>query len=171
METIRVHTNFTNTVQIVHNIRLDDLLEPQTRSLLKSAFTSPEALRPGITREALTAEAAKKLGTLAETLRDRHHHPHAVAHFITRILFCLFAEDIGLLPERLFTRLLENTRNRPEPLALFSMTWREPGFYVLEARMGSPRLHSKSPTSPKTLLADADMVCRGAVTIVPPALV
>ncbi len=126
MDTIRVHTNFTNTVQQIHNIRLDDLLAPQTHALLKSAFSHPETLRPGITRESLTLEAATKFGSLATTLRERGHDAHTVAHFINKILFCLFAEDIGLLPERLFTRLLESARNRPESLTLFSMTWREP---------------------------------------------
>ncbi len=32
MATIRLHTNFTNSVQLIHNMRLDDLLEPQTRA-------------------------------------------------------------------------------------------------------------------------------------------
>jgi len=39
--------------------------------------------------------------------------PPATAHFLMRLLFCLFAEDIGLLPERLFTTLVERTRTRP----------------------------------------------------------
>ncbi len=34
-----------------------------------------------------------------------------------RLLFCLFAEDIGLLPERLFTTLVECTRTRPADFA------------------------------------------------------
>jgi type II restriction/modification system DNA methylase subunit YeeA len=29
------------------------------------------------------------------------------------VVFCLFAEDIGLLPERIFTRVIENTRRDP----------------------------------------------------------
>jgi hypothetical protein len=32
---------------------------------------------------------------------------------MTRLLFCLFAEDIGLLPERLFSKLLEAARRSP----------------------------------------------------------
>ena len=38
------------------------------------------------------------LGGLAQRLRQRGHAPQPVAHFMTRLLFCLFAEDIGLLP-------------------------------------------------------------------------
>lgn len=114
MEIIRIHTHFTNSVQQIHEIRLLDLLDADRLSLLKKAFQRPEALKPDITREALTAEAAGKFGDLAQTLRDRKHEPHRVAHFVTRLLFCLFAEDIDLLPERLFTRLLESARKHPQ---------------------------------------------------------
>jgi hypothetical protein len=33
-----------------------------------------------------------------------------VARFLDRVVFCLFAEDVGLLPKDLFTRVVENTR-------------------------------------------------------------
>ena len=38
----------------------------------------------------------------------------SVAHFLDRVVFSFFAEDIGLLPEMVFTRLLEKSRSRPE---------------------------------------------------------
>ena len=34
--------------------------------------------------------------------------PERLAHFIIRLLFCLFAEDLGLLPERVFTNLTDS---------------------------------------------------------------
>ena len=40
-----------------------------------------------------------------------------MAHFLIRLLFCLFAEDIGLLPERLFPRLLDQTRHNAKDFA------------------------------------------------------
>lgn len=110
MDLIRIHTNFTNAVQQIHEITLDDIVRPEKLTLLRQLFTNPKALRPGITREALTAEAANRFATLAKSLRDREFDPQRVAHFVTRLLFCLFAEDIGLLPEHLFTRLLEASR-------------------------------------------------------------
>jgi len=70
-------------------------------------------LQPSRTREAVTQDAAMLLGGLAQRLRQRGHDPHQVAHFITRLLFCLFAEDIGLLPERLFGSLLNEARRSP----------------------------------------------------------
>jgi hypothetical protein len=61
----------------------------------------------------VTQTAATLLGDLAQQLRPRGHAPQPVAHFMTRVLFCLFAEDIGLLPDRLFSTLVEESRRTP----------------------------------------------------------
>ena len=113
METIEIHTNFPNTVNVVHRLTLDDLADPARISLLKWAFLEPDRLQPARTRESVTQDAAMLLGGLAQRLRQRGHDPQPVAHFMTRLLFCLFAEDIGLLPERLFSKLLEEARRSP----------------------------------------------------------
>ncbi|MCC9000937.1 MAG: class I SAM-dependent DNA methyltransferase [Candidatus Contendobacter sp.] len=113
METIEIHTNFTNAVHQVYRLALDDLADPAQRQRLKWAFTEPERLKPTVTRQKVTEDAATILGGLAQRLRQRGHDPQHVAHFMTRLLFCLFAEDIGLLPHRLFSELL--ARARPSP--------------------------------------------------------
>lgn len=116
LDSIRIHTAFTNAVQETHVIALDDLADPQARQILKWLFTDPERLRPGRTRADITERAAARLGTLAATLRARGHEPHAVAHFLNKLLFCLFAEDADLLPRALLQRLLESGHNNPQHL-------------------------------------------------------
>ena len=37
-----------------------------------------------------------------------------MAHFVNRLVFCMFAEDVGLLPDNMFTRMLKQARKRPE---------------------------------------------------------
>ncbi|HOW75417.1 MAG TPA: class I SAM-dependent DNA methyltransferase [Candidatus Competibacteraceae bacterium] len=113
METIEIHTHFTDTVHKVYRLTLDDLAEPARFDLLRWAFLDPERLKPTRTREAVTQDAAMLLGGLAQRLRQRGHDPQPVAHFMTRLLFCLFAEDIGLLPNQLFRKLLEEGRRMP----------------------------------------------------------
>ncbi|MDG4555064.1 MAG: class I SAM-dependent DNA methyltransferase [Candidatus Competibacter sp.] len=113
METIEIHTHFSNTVNVVHRLALADLADPDQLQKLRWAFVEPERLKPGQTREAVTEVAARLLGDLAQRLRQRGHPPQPVAHFITRLLFCLFAEDIGLLPDRLFGDLLAEARRNP----------------------------------------------------------
>ena len=76
--------------------------------LLKWVFSDPERLKPGKTRQLLTEEAAEQFASLAQRLRARGYEPHAVAHFINRLVFCMFAEDVGLLPNLMFTRMLEH---------------------------------------------------------------
>lgn len=110
MERIRIHTNWTNTVQEVHEIALEELADSRKRDLLRACFEEPERLRPAKTRQMLTEEAAREFAALAQRLRDRGHEAHQVAHFVNRLVFCMFAEDVGLLPNRMFTRMLEASR-------------------------------------------------------------
>ena len=114
LERFRIHTNWTNTIQSVYDFTLDDLHEPEQRQQLKWVFSDPERLRPGKTRQMLTEEAAQQFASLAQRLRVRGHAPQTVAHFINRLVFCMFAEDIGLLPNAMFSRMLEHAVQRPE---------------------------------------------------------
>jgi type II restriction/modification system DNA methylase subunit YeeA len=107
MDRFRIHTNWTNTVSQVINLDLDDLADPKALQNLKWVFANPDKLKPGLTRAALTRDAAGHFAVLAKSLRARGHEPHAVAHFINRLVFCMFAEDVDLLPGKLFSRMLE----------------------------------------------------------------
>ena len=109
-----IRTNWTNSVSAEHAFALEDLAEASVRAKLKWTMADPERLRPGETRQAATERAAAAFAALAQSLRERGHGARAVAHFVNRLVFCLFAEDIGLLPARMFTRMLEQARSRPE---------------------------------------------------------
>ena len=88
LERFCIYTHWTNTVQRIYQIALDDLHDANQRQMLKWAFTDPERLKPGITRQALTEEAAERFSNLAQGLRAKGHDPQAVAHFINRLVFC-----------------------------------------------------------------------------------
>lgn len=120
MTRFRIHTNWTNTVQQVHEFELHDLLDAKTRDLLRNCFLDPEALRPAKTRQALTEEAAQKFASLAQRLRDRKHDPVTVAHFVNRLVFCMFAEDVGLLPNKMFQKMLELCQKDPTEFQPFA---------------------------------------------------
>lgn len=117
IERILIHTNFTNTVKRVYTITLDDLLVAEERRHLYHAFHDPAQLRAPQTTEQVTGEAAREFARLADLLRRRGEGPQETAHFLIRLLFCLFAEDIGLLPTDLFTRLAEQTRQQTSGFA------------------------------------------------------
>lgn len=50
---------------------------------------------------------------MAELLRSWGADGQEAAHFLIRILFCLFSEDINLLPDNLFTQLVRHTLGDP----------------------------------------------------------
>ncbi|MCY4134642.1 MAG: class I SAM-dependent DNA methyltransferase [bacterium] len=114
MESIRIRTNWTNSVSKTYEFALEDLNDAGTRDILKWAFTDPERLRPGQSRQSLTEDAAESFASLALALRERGHDPEEVAHFVNRLIFCMFADDVSLLPNNLFERMLEQARKEPE---------------------------------------------------------
>ena len=117
MARFRIRTNWTNSVSETHEFALDDLADAAVRDKLKAAMSDPERLRPGESRQALTERAAATFAVLAQSLRERGHAPQTVAHFVNRLVFCMFAEDVGLLPNDMFTRMLEQARQRPDEFA------------------------------------------------------
>ena len=117
MARFRIRTNWTNSVSEKHEFTLDDLADATVRDKLKWAMSDPDRLRPGESRQALTERAAETFASLAQSLRERGHDPQAVAHFVNRLVFCMFAEDVGLLADNIFTRMLEHAHKRPEDFA------------------------------------------------------
>ena len=80
---------------------------------MRALFTDPAQLKPGQTTAQVTTEAAKEFGKLAESLRSRGIASERAALYIMRLLFAMFADDVGLLPDRLFTRLIKANRRKP----------------------------------------------------------
>ena len=117
MARFRIYTNWTNSVSVMHEFALEELADAAVLDKLKWAMSDPERLRPGESRQALTERAATAFATLAQALRGRGHDPQEVAHFINRLVFCMFAEDVGLLPNEMFTRMLEHARRHPDSFA------------------------------------------------------
>ncbi len=113
MERIIIRTNFTNTPTVKHEIALADLAKPENLALLRNVFFDPEKLKPGITIQSITTEAARQLAEIAQSMRKRGLSALDVAHFLDRMIFCLFAEDVELLPKGLFSRVLKNSRSDP----------------------------------------------------------
>lgn len=113
IDTILVHTNFTNTIKLIITITLDSLLTPEGMRNLRAIFNDPNHFKAEQTTEQVTRRAAEEFARLADHLRKGGQPSERIAHFLIRLLFCLFAEDIELLPKGLFFRLIERGRLRP----------------------------------------------------------
>lgn len=95
-----------------YRLKLDDLHEANVRQLLRQVWDDPMSLDPSRRSAKVTREIAARLAELAKSL-EGSSDPETVAHFLMRCLFTMFAEDVGLLPERSFTQLLDDIRRDP----------------------------------------------------------
>jgi hypothetical protein len=89
-------------------IRLADLAQADIRERLRLIWTDPAALDPAKCSADVTREVSGHLAELAKSLEQAGHEPDVVAQFLTRCLFCMFAEDVELLPKNSFTELLDS---------------------------------------------------------------
>lgn len=112
MDKIEIRTHFTGFPTKSYKFDLSTFTASKNLNLLRNVFHNFEALRPEKTIEKITEEAAKELAEIAPTVRQKHQDPTRVAHFLDRLVFCLFAEDAGLLPNKVFTRIVEKYATR-----------------------------------------------------------
>ncbi len=117
---IEIHTNFTNTVKKVYSLALSDLADARKREILCWAFAEPEKLRPGVTRAMVTVQAAERFSELAHRLQAKGYEPQRVAHFLNRLIFSMFAEDVGLLPNNVFNKMLTAAASHPESFETYA---------------------------------------------------
>jgi len=110
-ERIIIHTAFTGYPDEPREIRIEELVDDSKRQVLKWVFTDPPKLRPEKSTAAVTEEAARRFAEVAEAMRQRGLDSNQVAHFLVQCLFCMFAEDEGMLPEKIFSKLLTNAKS------------------------------------------------------------
>ena len=100
-----------------HRIHFQDLADGAVRETLALAWTDPLALDPSRRSAAVTRDIADRLALLSRSLERGGEDAEAVAEFLMRVLFTLFAEDIGLLPKGSFTDALKRIESKPELFA------------------------------------------------------
>lgn len=124
MNCFEVHTNFGKTKKRIYKFDLRELELNQITAqcplppleVLRALFHDTDQLRPERTDAFVTQEAAKIFARMAERLeiekRSLTETPVAtkeeISHFLLRLLFCLFADNIGLLPDHVFRHLIDS---------------------------------------------------------------
>ncbi len=126
LDWFEVHTNWTNTESWVYRFRSADITgdahvavttisggdakdAPSLTALqlLKALFEHPDALKPQRTRDDITRDAAQLFGKISDDLRKWGVDDMRIARFITKVMFCMFATDVGLLPIGTFSEVLK----------------------------------------------------------------
>jgi type II restriction/modification system DNA methylase subunit YeeA len=117
---IEIHTAFRGYPDEPRTILLQDIADLENQQLLRWVFTDPDKLRPLNSNAAITDKAAGQFALIAKAMRERGIDPQQVAHFLTQCIFCMFAEDEGLLhrspteDSEIFTALLKAARTDPK---------------------------------------------------------
>ena len=138
-----------------HRIRLADLRDPAIRARLAAVWRDPLSLDPTRHAARVTREIAGHLAALAKLLEAGGHAPEAVAGFLTRCLFSMFAEDVGLIPKGGFTGLLDECAANPAAVpGLLGGLWRDMDSgttFSAVLRAALPRFNGKLFKSPAVL--------------------
>lgn len=108
---IQLHTHFTGRPSTTTSFMNEDLQDSQARALLRDAFVDPYRFRPEQDCQQITGELAAAFATIADRMRARGVPSGVAAHFLTQCLFCFFAQDLGALPNKVFTQLVCRKRS------------------------------------------------------------
>lgn len=82
-------------------------LHENTRHL---GFLAGQTTRPIDPEDPINIDAVEILGRLHDTLEDAGYTGHALERFLVRILFCLFADDTGILEPDAFKAIVKESR-------------------------------------------------------------
>lgn len=143
-----------------YRLTLDDLHDANVRTLLHTIWTEPMALDPSRRSARVTREIADRLAQLARSLEGQYE-PELVAQFLMRCLFTMFAEDVGLLPNRSFMQLLADIRQDPasfKPMLEHLWTTMNTGGFSVILRQRLPQFNGGLFADHTALPLDADQV-------------
>lgn len=113
-----------------YRVFLDDLRDERTRAMLRDVWEDPHALDPTRKAAEVTRGIARRLAQVARALEEREgvrnlDQParglaaEEIALFLMRLIFSMFAEDVGLLPAASVRALLERCQEDPDRLTRY----------------------------------------------------
>ena len=103
---IRVQTNFRDKETAIHEIPIAELGDPEQLGRLRDIFFDPGAFEPQRTVEEVTRDTALLFGRIVEDMERRGGGGERLARYLNQIVFCLYAEDAGLLRDNLFSDIV-----------------------------------------------------------------
>ena len=106
-QTIRIQTNFPGMETARYDIGIGELTQPERLGLIRDAFFTPHRFRERLRSvDAVTRETAALFQSIVVDMEERNEEPERLARYLNQLVFCLYSEDAGLLPEGLFTRIV-----------------------------------------------------------------
>lgn len=150
-----------------YRLTLNDLHDADVRERLRKVWDEPMSLDPSRRSARVTREIAARLAELAKSL-EGSSDAETVAQFLMRCLFTMFAEDVGLLPERSFTQLLNDIRHDPssfKPMVELLWTTMDTGGFSGILRQQIPKFNGglfAQPTALPLTLPQIELLAEAA---------
>ena len=111
---IQIRTNFPGMETVLHEIPIVELEQEPQLTRLRNAFFAPDEFRPNRSVEDVTRETAELFRDIVADMERHTDDPERLARYLNRIVFCLYAEDAGLLPDNVLADILTANRQRPD---------------------------------------------------------
>ena len=144
-----------------HRIALDDLRKPELRDRLRRIWLEPLSLDPSREAARVTRQIAAQLAELAKSLEHSGHAADAVAQFLMRCLFTMFAEDVRLLPQDSFRDLLKtHAHTHDVAMRMVAQLWKDMDGGGFSAVLANDvlRFNGKLFKQPDTLPLDTSQI-------------
>ena len=114
-KTIRIRTNFPGMATELHEIPVSRLDERENLNKLRYAFHAPVEFRPDRSVDTVTRETTELFHSIVADMELYNEDPEKLARYLNQLVFCLYADAAGLLPDNLFTGIVRQYfRNPPE---------------------------------------------------------
>ena len=111
---IQIRTNFPGMETVLHEIPVAELDQATHLAKLRNCFFAPGEFRPNRSVEDVTRETAELFRDIVADMEQHTDDPQRLARYLNRIVFSLYAEDAGLLPDNIFADILNANRQRPD---------------------------------------------------------
>ena len=113
-QTIRIQTNFPRMETARYDIGIRELDQPERLALVRDVFFSPDRFQERLRSvDAVTRETASLLQSIVVDMEQRNEDLERLARYLNQLVFCLYSEDAGLLPEGLFSRIVRQYFRHP----------------------------------------------------------
>ena len=113
-QTIRIQTNFPRMETARYDIGIRELDRPERLALVSEVFFSPDRFHERLRSvDAVTQETASVFQSIVVDMEQRNEDTERLARYLNQLVFCLYSEDAGLLPEGLFSRIVRQHFRHP----------------------------------------------------------